>query len=127
MAARNGYVSDRQTTTKTDERLWWVNYTLTKEELKRVEAWEVSETSLLDSAAGLADEGYRLTFAKDEKNGCMLVCFFSPTNHKYHPSCALSSRSPDLWEAFKINLFKHHVVFEQRWPSRSGSAVSQRG
>lgn len=111
----------------TNGRVWWVNYTLSDLEIRKVEEAGTPLQGLFDSASTLVEDGYRLTFGLDAKSSATLVCLFSPDDHPNHPNQALSSRSSDLEEAFAMCLFKHYEVFGEKWPPRDSSKRSARG
>lgn len=66
------------------------------------------------------DESYRVTFKYDYNNSCH-VCTFTQQDNKHHNrGLAIMSRSDEPEEAFWLNVYKVHVLYEgQRIPTQT--------
>jgi hypothetical protein len=76
---------------------------------------ETDTTTLIDNAAALLYEGYKLSFAYDKTSGSVqatLACW-----QEGHPDCghAISSRNPDFIMALHSLLHKHFNVARECW------------
>lgn len=68
-------------------------------------------------------EGYRITFKTDFNNGCEQVTFTQQDPKHHNFGIILVSRSDDPEEAFWLNVYKTHVLYEgQRLPTQSERA-----
>src|SRR5690349_8697390 len=84
----------------------------TKEQVKK---WDVKYEATLDGLDRMINDGYKVSIAKDNYNGCVGVfCTMTDKNGPNRDLC-LTSRGPGMLDALKVLVFKHFQVLQEHW------------
>jgi len=106
----------RQAVAKGQSDVIWVNYTLNEREKAQLEELTAaSPDAMLGEMQKAALEGYRWTISHDSYAGCWAVTMYTRNEQDINHGLMMSSRSMDWFKALMMCVFKHVIIFEERW------------
>ncbi len=93
----------------------YIQHSLTAEEKRAYEGWDMTPDTLWDEIERLVDSGYKLSTSHDDYNStrqASLTCN-NPKHLDY--GWVLVARAPDSFNAIALVLFKHNVLLGGDW------------
>jgi hypothetical protein len=102
----------------------FLNWDLTKEEKIAAKAYEVTLEALMGMLEGLVDDGYRISFKRDDYNKCFNCSFTEAPRVDGSPARCIVSRGPTVGDAVRVACFKHFVLLEGDWGKISAATLA---
>lgn len=102
----------------------FINWELTKEEKIAAKSYEVSLETLMGMLEGMVDDGYRISFKRDDYNKCFNCSITEPTRTDGSASRCIVSRGPSVGDAVRVAMFKHHVLLDGDWGALSTATLA---
>lgn len=93
----------------------WIRCDLTKEHKEHLKQQKFDAKACLSAFERLCEDGYKLTFSRDEKNDCVGVFMTAPKDSQQPVQLCLSARGPTLTDAMMAILYKHFEVLSEDW------------
>lgn len=103
----------------------FINWELTKEEKLAAKSYEVPVDHLLVLVEELVDDGYRVSFKRDDYNKCFNCSLTEPARIDGSSSRCIVSRGPTVGDAVRVAMFKHHVLLEGDWGKISPATIAR--
>lgn len=95
----------------------WIRCDLTEDHKKHLKSLKFNAAQSLDALERLTEDGYKLSFSRDEKNDCIGVFITAPKEDGQVVQLCLSARGPTLTAAMMSVLYKHFEILKEDWSS----------
>ena len=118
MPARSSKKSDKMVPIE------FINWELSKEEKIAARSYEVSLESLMGMLERLVDDGYRVSFKRDDYNKCFNCSITEPAKTDGSSSRCIVSRGPTAGDAIRVACFKHFELLEGDWGNISSTTLA---
>lgn len=93
----------------------FVQRELSKAELAKQKAWDITPSDLLDLVTKAAEAGYKLSVRYDTFSKCQAAWLIAPEDDSPNSGRILSGRGSTAQSALKQLLFKHMVLLDGDW------------
>lgn len=93
----------------------FVQRELTKAELARQKAWDITPADLLDLVSKASEAGYKLSIRYDNFSHAHAAWLIAPDADDPNAGRILSGRGSTALSALKQLMFKHMVILEGDW------------
>lgn len=120
-------VMARKKTTAATGKTVWINRKLDSDELREYDAWDLSDTEAFARLTELVAEGYSLQVRHDSFSSAIQVTLYENGVQQGNNPMGMSSRSPDMWDAIRMTIYKHDVIFKGAWVPPTERPNSIRG
>jgi len=103
----------------------FLNWELSPEEKTAAKAYEIDSNSVFEALERLIDDGYRVSFKRDDFNKCFNVSLTEPADNGRKVCRCIVSRGPTVLNAARIACFKHFELLEGDWGKISAVAIER--
>lgn len=102
---------------------------LTTEHKEAMKKWSVKDTELMDELDRLVNDGYKISFSRDENHDCVAAFATSPADDRGVRKYTLSARGPGMLPALRCLCYKHFIMLEGKWlvPEDHGKTIDPWG
>ena len=113
--------------TKATGKVAWVNRRLSVKELAAYDKQDVTSAAIFARMTELIFSGYSFAAKHDDYSGAVQVTLYDNGVQGQSSPMGMSSRSHDLWDAIAMTIYKHDIIFSEKWTADVPPPKLERG